>query len=68
ASRSLVWRGAPVKQVVEGNLLEVARRAVGYDAARRFKKFKFLCTTDNCASHSADGAAREHGKLCRFLH
>ncbi|MCI78465.1 hypothetical protein A2U01_0099735, partial [Trifolium medium] len=24
ASRSLVWRGAPVKQVVEGNLLEVA--------------------------------------------
>ncbi|MCI41005.1 hypothetical protein A2U01_0062238, partial [Trifolium medium] len=27
ASRSIVWRGAQLNQVVEGNLLEVARRA-----------------------------------------
>ncbi|MCI68101.1 hypothetical protein A2U01_0089360, partial [Trifolium medium] len=38
---SLVWRGAPVKQVVEGNLLEVVHRAVGYGAARRFKNSNF---------------------------
>ncbi|MCI69117.1 hypothetical protein A2U01_0090378, partial [Trifolium medium] len=30
------------KQVGKEILLEVARRAVGYGAARRFEKFKFL--------------------------
>ncbi|MCI89379.1 hypothetical protein A2U01_0110667, partial [Trifolium medium] len=29
ASRSLVWRGAPLNQAEQGNLLEVARRALG---------------------------------------
>ncbi|MCI71568.1 hypothetical protein A2U01_0092831 [Trifolium medium] len=31
------WRGAPLKQVVEGNLLEVARRAGWTGATRQYK-------------------------------
>ncbi|MCI65974.1 hypothetical protein A2U01_0087232 [Trifolium medium] len=37
ASRSLVWRGAQLNQLVEGNPLEVARRAGWSGAARQYK-------------------------------
>ncbi|MCI19643.1 hypothetical protein A2U01_0040802, partial [Trifolium medium] len=55
-------------QVMEDYPLEVARRAVGDGAARRFENSNSSDVTDNCASRSADDAARRHGKLCRFLH
>ncbi|MCI87488.1 hypothetical protein A2U01_0108771, partial [Trifolium medium] len=37
ASRSLGWRAAPLKQEVESNHLEVARRAVWVGATRHYK-------------------------------
>ncbi|MCI07541.1 hypothetical protein A2U01_0028610 [Trifolium medium] len=64
----MVWCGAPLKQVVEGNLLEVARRAGRSGATRQYKIQAELVITDTCTSRRTDGAARQHGKLCRFLH
>ncbi|MCI29851.1 hypothetical protein A2U01_0051060, partial [Trifolium medium] len=68
ASRSLVWRGAPLNQVVENDPLEVARRAGWFGATPRFKNSNYSDVTANCALRRADGAARRYGKLCRFLH
>ncbi|MCI17175.1 hypothetical protein A2U01_0038322 [Trifolium medium] len=67
-SRSLVWRGALLKQAVEEEPLEVARCAGGFGAARQYKIQAEMVVTDTCASRRTDGAARKHGKLCRFLH
>ncbi|MCI49165.1 hypothetical protein A2U01_0070408, partial [Trifolium medium] len=68
ASRSLVWRGAPLIQSEQENLLEVARCA-GWVCATRHDEIEVEgVVTDTCASRTADGAARAHGKLCRFLH
>ncbi|MCI34312.1 hypothetical protein A2U01_0055531, partial [Trifolium medium] len=41
ASRSLVWRGAPLNQAVEDDPLEVARRTGWFGATRRFKNSNF---------------------------
>ncbi|MCI16154.1 hypothetical protein A2U01_0037295, partial [Trifolium medium] len=68
ASRRLRWRVAQVNQVVEGNLLEVARRAGWIGATRQYKIQAERVVTDTCASRRTDGAARQHGKLCRIVH
>ncbi|MCI69247.1 hypothetical protein A2U01_0090508, partial [Trifolium medium] len=67
-SREHFWilRVAQLSQVVEGNHLEVARRAGWVGATRQYKNSKLTGITDTCASHMTGGAAREHGKLCRF--
>ncbi|MCI70621.1 hypothetical protein A2U01_0091884, partial [Trifolium medium] len=66
ASRSPGWRVAQLKQVIERNHLEVARRAAWSGAARQYKNSKWSGITDTCASRRTDSAAREHGNLCRF--
>ncbi|MCI77237.1 hypothetical protein A2U01_0098507, partial [Trifolium medium] len=50
------------------NHLEVARSAGWVGATRHDEIQAEMVVTDTCASRNADGAAREHGKLCRFLH
>ncbi|MCI15455.1 hypothetical protein A2U01_0036593, partial [Trifolium medium] len=42
ASRSLVWRDAPLNQIVEDEPQTVARRAGWFGAARQFKKNQIL--------------------------
>ncbi|MCI81147.1 hypothetical protein A2U01_0102419, partial [Trifolium medium] len=59
-------RVAQLKQVIERNLLEVARRTAWVGAARQYKNSKWTGITDTCESRRTAGAAREHEKLCRF--
>ncbi|MCI44820.1 hypothetical protein A2U01_0066059 [Trifolium medium] len=49
-SRSLGWRIAPLKQVVERILLDVARRAGWGGAMRHYKIQAEMVVTDTCAS------------------
>ncbi|MCI57183.1 hypothetical protein A2U01_0078434, partial [Trifolium medium] len=55
ALRSLVWRVAQLNQAVEGNLLEVARRAGWVGATRQYKNSKWTGITDTCASRRTAG-------------
>ncbi|MCI01643.1 hypothetical protein A2U01_0022670 [Trifolium medium] len=68
ASRSLVGASRRLNQAVEEDLLEVARRAGWVGAARHVENSSWTGLTDSCASRRTDGAARQHGNLCKFLH
>ncbi|MCI28882.1 hypothetical protein A2U01_0050085, partial [Trifolium medium] len=66
ASRSLEWRGAQLNQNHQDEPQEVARHAGWLGAARQYKNSRLKGVTATCASHRADGAVRQHGKLCKI--
>ncbi|MCI64865.1 hypothetical protein A2U01_0086123, partial [Trifolium medium] len=55
ASRSLVWRGAPLNQKYQYDPLEVARRAGWSGATRQYKIQSWTGLTDTCASRRTAG-------------